>query len=110
MANDIIQVNRIPVQSFEVALYDGTNADWIIREFFDSNRGYLVDPSNQMLTYFYQNNQGPMYLMPGQYAKRTKPQEDTWQDHVNESELHSGGGYIFVDPEDYPGPLDDPMS
>lgn len=110
MANEIVRINRIPVDAFEVALYDGTNAEWIVRTFFDSHRSYLVDPSTQQLMFYYKNNFGPLFLDSGQYAKRTSVPETEWYGPLTLESLQNNGRSIFVDPADYPGPLDDPMS
>lgn len=108
--SEIVQINRIPVEHFEVALYDGTNAEWIVRTFFDSHRNYLVDPTTQELMFYFRNNFGPLFLNPGHYAKRTSVPETVAYGPQSLASLQNNGGSIYVEPSDFPSPLDDPMS
>lgn len=111
MPNEIISVVRVPVEveRFEVALYDGTNAEWIVETFFDSFRPYIVDPSTQDLTCYLRNNTY-CYIPLGAYAKRAVVPEVQFHGVVSEEQLKSNDSSLFIDPNDYPGPLDAVMS
>lgn len=109
--NEIISIARIQAPKFEVAKFDGTNAEWIVRTFFDSHRSYFIDPDGTLNCYL-RNGMGPLYIPNGTFAMRNVVPEVQWHGYMTEESFDNSAtlNTLVVDPGNYPNLLEDPMS
>ncbi|AVP41466.1 hypothetical protein SEA_WENTWORTH_27 [Streptomyces phage Wentworth] len=106
MSNEIYSVRRVEADRFDMAKFDGTNAEWMVRTFFDSNRSYFVD-GDGALNFYLRNGLGPCYLPEGEYGLRRVVPEVQW---YGPSSGENTDETIIVGEGDLPNPLEDPMS